>query len=258
MLRGLVTAFRTLTIFPVPGREATSHSAALPYFPLVGTVLGLLLWLLALANRLFPGDGWSLGIAAFMLLVSVIGTRALHLDGLADLVDALGGGGDPARRLEIMKDSSLGPFGGVALILVLFCKWVAFARLVSTGSTAWLILIFAISRTMQVKLAVSLPYARSEAGTALPFVRDATFSQGMAALAITAVVALPYGPLGLLALALAECITWLYGRWCRKHIGGITGDLLGAGNELIETFLLMLAAVPGGSLASHTGWLWVL
>ena len=241
MSRGLITAFRTLTIFPVPGRDTSIHSDSLPFFPVVGAVLGLLLWALSLINTLINGNGgWPMGVAAIMLLASVISTRSLHLDGLADFVDAAGGGWDQSKRLEIMKDTRLGVFGAVAIILTLLCKWLAFARLIATGSTIWLILIHMLSRTMQVHLAVKLPYARSEGGTALPFVQDAA-----------------YGPLGLVALAVAQIITWVYGAWCRKNMGGITGDLLGAGNEIIEVTLLLLAATLGNQLPGCIGWGWL-
>ncbi|UCG11277.1 MAG: adenosylcobinamide-GDP ribazoletransferase [Deltaproteobacteria bacterium] len=257
VLQGLVTAFRTLTIFPVPGQDAPKHSGSLPFFPLVGLALGFLLWAISLIDRVISGGDWPMGVAGIMLLASVISTRSLHLDGLADLADAVGGGWDRARRLEIMKDSRLGVFGAVAIIITLLCKWVAFTRLVAVGSTIWVVLIFMVSRAMQVNLAVRLDYARSEGGTAASFVRQASGYHRAAAFAITLVAALVFGILGLVALTVAELITWLYGGWCRKNIGGITGDLLGAGNEIVETVLLLLAAAPGSLLLGYTGWSWV-
>jgi adenosylcobinamide-GDP ribazoletransferase len=257
MLPGLVTAFRTLTIFPVPGQEASNPSSALPYFPVVGLALGMLLWLISLIDRVMGANGWPMGVAALMLVTSVICTRSLHLDGLADLADALGGGWGRDRRLAIMKDFRLGVFGAVAIILLLLCKWLAFSRLTTASSTIWVILIFMISRTMQVNLAVKLPYARSEGGTAFSFVQDAAGRQRAAAFLISLIAALVYGPAGLILLATGESLTWAYGSWCRKHLGGITGDLLGAGNEIVETFLLLLAAAPGSVIVEYTGWGWV-
>ncbi|MGD8372809.1 MAG: adenosylcobinamide-GDP ribazoletransferase [Syntrophobacterales bacterium] len=257
MFRGLVTAFRTLTIFPVPGRDASDHSTTLPFFPLVGLALGFFLWAIGLINRVLSGGGWPAGVAALMLVLSVVGTRSLHLDGLADFADALGGGWDRTRRLEIMKDSSLGVFGAVAVILTLLCKWLAFSRLLTAGSAIWVILVLMISRTMQVELMVRLTYARGE-GTASLFVQNAKGSQLAAALVITLFAAIFYGPLGLFILALAEAMTWIYGTWCRKHMGGITGDLLGACNEIIEVVLLVLVAAPGGVVMNYTGWGWMV
>jgi len=257
MLRGLVTAFRTLTIFPVPGREASNHSAALPFFPVVGFTLGLLLWLVSLIDRLISGNGWPMGIALAILLASIVSTGALHLDGLADFADAVGGGWDRENRLNIMKDTHLGVFGGIAVLLALLCKWLAFSKLLTIGSTVWIILITMLSRTMQVNLAVRLDYARSEVGTASSLVRQASPHHRVAAFLPTVVVAGIFGPFGLAVLALAEIITWGYGSWCRKNFGGVTGDLLGAGNEIIEVVLLFSAALLGNSLTLHTGWGWV-
>jgi len=258
MFRGLVTAFRTLTIFPVPGQEASDHSSALPFFPVVGFALGLLLWLVSLIDTLISGSGWPMGVAALMLLANIIATRALHLDGLADFADALGGGWDKTRRLEIMKDTRLGVFGGVAIIIALLCKWLAFSRMVLVGSSVWVILLFMISRTMQVHLAVRLDYARSEGGTAYAFVNGASGYHCVAAYMITIVAALAFGPIGFAAMAMAILITYVYESWCRRNIGGITGDLLGAGNEIIEVSLLLVAAILGKPLMVYTGWGWLI
>jgi adenosylcobinamide-GDP ribazoletransferase len=258
MLRGLVTAFRTLTILPVPGRDSSDHSSSLPFFPVVGLTIGLLLWILSLTNCVIAAGGWPMGVAALMLVTSVLITRSLHLDGLADLADAIGGGWDPNTRLQIMKDTQLGVFGAVTLILALLCKWLAFIRLITARTTVWVILIYMISRSVQVQLAVRLPYARSEGGTASSFVKTARGHQRTAAFIITLVAALAFGPFGLLAVAVAETITLGYGTWCRKTMGGITGDLLGAGNEIIEIALLLLAAILGPQLQAYTGWGWVL
>ncbi len=114
-----------------------------------------------------------------------------------------------------------------------------------------------ISRAMLVDLAVKLDYARSEGGTASSLVQEASAYQRAAALTITLVAALVFGPLGLLALVVAQIITWVYGAWCRKSVGGITGDLLGAGNEIVETVLLLLAAAVGSLIMRYTGWGWV-
>jgi adenosylcobinamide-GDP ribazoletransferase len=257
MLRGLVTAFRTLTIIPIPGRDASKLSDSLPFFPVVGFALGALLWLVSLIDRFISDSGWPMGIAVLMLLANIISTRALHLDGLADFADALGGGWDKRKRLEIMKDSSLGVFGGVAVIVALLCKWLAFSRLVSAGSTLWVILIFIIARTMQVHLAVRLDYARVEGGTASSFVQGASTYHCISAYVITTIAALVFGPLGLGALAVAAIITWMYEVWCRQKIGGITGDLLGAGNEIVEVTLLLVAAMLGKPLMVYIGWNWV-
>jgi len=255
---GLTTAFRTLTILPVPGREASDPAASLPFFPVVGGVLGLIVWSLSLSNRLFPDNGWPAGAAALMLVAGSLLTRGLHLDGFADWIDAVGGAWDRERRLAIMKDPCLGAFGAIALALLLLAKWIALTRLVTSGTAVWVILVLAASRTMQVDLAVRLPYARPEKGTGHPYVTGAAMWHLVVAMSAAVGIALGgYGPLGLGVLGVGVGVTRVFGAWCRSRLGGITGDLLGAGNELVELCLLFLLAAPGPRLLAYSGWAWL-
>jgi adenosylcobinamide-GDP ribazoletransferase len=258
MPRGLTTAFRTLTILPLPGRDASEPAASLPFFPVVGGVLGLVLWGISLSNGLFPDSGWPAGAAVLMLVADSLLTRGLHLDGFADCIDAVGGTLDRERRLAIMKDTHLGAFGAIALVLLLLAKWIAMTRLVSSGTAVWVILVLVVSRTMQVDLAVRLPYARPERGTGHPFVTGAApWHLAVAAAAAVGIALGGYGPLGLGVLGVGVGITRLFGAWCRSRLGGITGDLLGAGNELVELCLLFLLAAPGPRLLAYSGWAWI-
>ncbi|MBW1980137.1 MAG: adenosylcobinamide-GDP ribazoletransferase [Deltaproteobacteria bacterium] len=254
MLPELTTAIRTLTILPIPGREAENPAASLPYFPLVGCLLGLCLWAAGLLGNLIPGNGWPAGVAGLMVAAHIVLTRALHLDGLADLVDAIGGSWDKHERLAIMKDSHLGVFGAIAVALVLLLKWLAFARMVAGGTTLWLVLIFAIARAIQVDLAVQLPYARAEGGTASSFVEAATSRHRYSALGFTLVLAVVFGPPGVVLFTVAVTVSRLYGRWCGKRLGGISGDMLGAANELVETALFMLLAALGPTVTTYSSW----
>jgi adenosylcobinamide-GDP ribazoletransferase len=258
MLPGLVTALRTLTILPVPGREAREPAASLPFFPIVGGLLGSFLWVVSLSTALFPEGGWPAGVAGLMLIASSLLTGGLHLDGLADFTDALGASRDRERRLAIMKDTHMGAFGAIALVLLLLAKWLALTRLVASGSAVWVILVLVISRTMQVDLAVRLPYARAGGGTAQSYVTNAVWWHHLVATAAAVAIALGgYGLFGLGALATGFAVTRCFGAWCRRHLGGVTGDLLGAGNELVELSLLLLAAAPGARLMAYTGWGWI-
>jgi len=258
MPRGLTTAFRTLTILPVPGRDASEPAASLPFFPVVGGVLGLILWGISLSNGMLPDGGWPAGVAALMLIAGSLVTRGLHLDGFADCIDAVGGTWDRERRLAIMKDTHLGAFGAIALVLLLLAKWIALTRLVSSGTAVWVVLVLTVSRTMQVDLAVRLPYARPEKGTGHPFVTGAAPWHLVVAMSAAVGIALGgYGPLGLGVLGVGVGVTWVFGAWCRSRVGGITGDLLGADNELVELCLLFLLAAPGPHLLAYSGWTWI-
>ena len=239
----LVTALRTLTILPIPGEDSDSPKNALPWFPLVGAILGILIWIpLAGLQHLW---NWPAGLSLIAIVLSIVLTRGLHLDGLADWADAFWGGWDRERKLAIMKDSALGTFGTVALIVILLAKWCSIAALVENGSMHWIILGLIISRAIQVDLAVTHPYARTEGGTGDAFISQADQQQWSPAFWSAVVLVLLFGGFSwrpLATLALAALVGRVFGKWCQAKVGGMTGDLLGAASELTETLVLMLGA----------------
>lgn len=241
-MRAGVTAVRTLTALPCPGRDAARFADALPWFPLVGGLLGALIaGLLAASSPL----GWPLGAASLAVLANVLLTRAIHVDGLADMSDALGGGRTRERRLEIMKDSCNGAFGVTAVVLNLLLKTAALARLAEAAAGGAVIAAFILARTAQAVVASSLPYARAGGGTAAPFVAGATRRHALAAvmLALALLAWLPHGgALPLAGLAVTAALVAGLAVYYRRKFGGVTGDLIGATNEIVETGLLLLAA----------------
>jgi len=252
MFRGLVTALRTLSVLPVPGRGAQDMSAALPWFPAAGCLLGLLLYGLALLAGL---AGWPAGTATAVLVGGVLLTRGLHLDGLADCADGFGGGWDRERTLAIMKDSHVGTFGALALILVLLARWAALVRLAEAGLAFWVVGAYIVSRATMTGLAVRLPYARPEGGTGAAFVNGARPRHGFWALASAAgLVLMGFGAAGVGALAAGWTLSGALGLWSRRRIGGVTGDVLGANCEIVETGVLVLAAAFGADLIGFWNW----
>ena len=255
MLRGLVTALRTLTILPVSGREAASPSAALPWFPVVGLLLGTLLAATARLTGVVTGGEWPEVAALVVLAGGVVLTRALHADGLADWADALGVMGNRVRALEVMKDPRVGTFGVLALCIVSLAKWIAVARIVDVGGLAWIVAAYVCSRTMLVEMAVSLPYARAEGGTASAFVEGARPWQRVVAHGMgLALAVLVLGPTGAAAFAGAWAVCRVFAAACRRRFGGVTGDLLGACSELVETTILLAGGAVGGVTASLPCW----
>lgn len=236
-LGGLTTAIRTLTWLPVPGPEAASFASALPWFPLVGLLLGSVLYGLCLLS----GATWPEGTALLVVAGGTLLTRGLHLDGLADAADGLFGGRTRERVLEIMKDSRMGAFGGMAILLILLTKFVLMTRLAGMGAASWIIPAYVTSRTAQSLLAVTEPYARTE-GKAAAFVAEAKPLHGLLALLLAMVLILAVGRMSLpwlVAFALGLAVALLLARSFRRRIGGITGDLLGATSELTETAVLL-------------------
>jgi adenosylcobinamide-GDP ribazoletransferase len=252
-VKGLVTALQTLTALPIPGRGAKKLSSSLSWFAVVGGLLGGVLYLPSLLAS-HPGF-WHEGAAAVVLLASILLTRGLHLDGLADCADGFGGSRDRDKVLAIMKDSQVGAFGAMALIAVLLVKWVALSRLFACGLGVWIIAAYVTSRAIQAELAVCLPYARSEGGTGAPFVEDARgIHRAWALLTALLLLLIACGPTGAAALMLGWVIGRLFGLLCRRRVGGITGDLLGAASEIVETAILLAAAFGGRGLAPYSDW----
>lgn len=247
ILRGFITALRTLTILPVPGREAERPADSLYFFPLVGEIIGaavlLVVWLIA------GKFGWTWGAAWAGVFVLVYLTRALHLDGLSDTVDAFFAADTREKRLEIMKDPHIGAFGAAAIVLALLCKAVALERLCSTGHWSWIILPVVLSRTVMVLAAVCLPYARAEGGKAGPFVQESKkahfFVAGVLALLLCWLQA---GITGLISAALALVIGLSLIWWMKRSFGGVTGDLLGFAGEKTECVLYFLMALSANIL----------
>lgn len=236
-MRGLVTAIRTLSVLPMPGPEADPLADALPWFPVVGGLLG---WLLA-AGAMGMGrlsGGWAEGVAFAVLLGGVLLTGGLHLDGLADSADGLWGGHSQERRLTIMKDSHVGVFGVSAVTLLLLGKWLCLARLFQVGGVLWLPTAWIVSRTLPAALACFLPYARKE-GTGAAFVRGCRKRHLAAALAVASLLILSGGGTGHLAAWMPAALLALAWGWlAQRRLHGVTGDILGAAVELGETLIL--------------------
>jgi adenosylcobinamide-GDP ribazoletransferase len=252
---GFVTAFRTLTILPVPGRDTERFENALPWFPVVGLVLGGILYALAMVLDVATLYMWPIGVAFGLICADAVLTRGLHLDGVADVADALGAIRDRPKALSIMKDPRVGTFGVVALLLITLGKLLALARIVQNGDAAWIVLAFTVSRTAIVDWSVSLPYARPEGGMAGGFVEGARgihrFGAFMICLIVCGGIA---GPIGLGVVLIGWIVSALYKRWARLKFGGITGDLLGAGTELVTLAILLFGAAWGFTAASWMGW----
>jgi len=223
--------------------------SALPWFPVVGLLMGMFMAGVALFCHSIMGARWPEASAAAVLVVYCLLTRGLHLDGLADWADGFWGSSDRAKTLSIMKDSAIGSFGAIALICVLLAKWTCLTRLIAGGGYLWIASACVVSRAAQVILAALYPYARTEGGTAVGYVTESGPRHAVLATGVTVAIVFLLFPLqmgGLLALVLGGAIARLFGDWCNRRVGGITGDLIGAGSELSETAVLALGAVLAG------------
>lgn len=237
-MRGLFAAIGFLTRIPLPARAfdaASTPSAQLAWYPVVGLLIGGLLWGLAWLLSAAP----PMLAAALLLLAWVALTGALHLDGLADSADAwVGGLGDRERTLAIMKDPRSGPIGVTAIVLVLLLKFAALASVPQPSPMLWLAPVLA--RGLLPAAFATTPYVRS-GGLGSGLAGESRRACGLALL-IATVIALPGGWLGLRAMLVAALVFagW---RWRgMRRLGGMTGDTCGALVELAEAAVLAALA----------------
>lgn len=210
-----------------------------PWFPLVGLLvgaIGALAWWIGAAL-------WSDAIGALLAVAATVAvTGAFHEDGLADSFDGLGGSSERERALTIMKDSRLGSYGAVALFLVLAGRVLALTAL-GGAAVAALVGGHALARCASLPLLYSLPYARRDGGTGKPFAGGIS-ARGLAyALAGTALVTLAlWGAGAPVAWLACAAVVAGFARWCQHRLGGITGDTLGAANQLAELAIYLALA----------------
>jgi len=247
VLRPLAIAAGFLTRFPVATGpvDARELGRAVTWFPAVGAALGAMLVgvHLLLDGRLGPGV-----VSVVLVGVLAAATGGLHLDGLADVFDALGGGrGSRERMLAIMRDSRIGAHGAAALVLLLAGKLAAVAEIVGRAAQphghplTWALLAAPLAaRWAVVPLVVWFPYARPE-GLGKAFHGHAGVAQLAGATAVAALAIGWFGPPALLAALAALATTLGVAIWLHRRLGGLTGDVYGAAIELAELAFLVVA-----------------
>ncbi len=244
--RDIPTALALLTRLPVRATFARSAQAAWAY-PLAGAALALLA---ALPTALALWVGLPPMLAAVIwLAATVVMSGAMHEDGLADSMDGLWGGWDKARRLEIMKDSRIGAYGVIALCLSLAARWAAIAVLLRADIWLFgLVAVAMLSRAAMPLVMTALPHARADGlSHATGQVPRATALIGIALATLVA-----FGCVGLWGLvmgAVSFVVAALCSATARVKIGGQTGDILGATQQIAEiTLLFVLVAISGAVL----------
>lgn len=231
-------ALSLLSRLPVPVRRFNRGAQAVWAYPLAGLVIGGLAALGGLATLWL---GLPAPLAALLALVlPILLSGAMHEDGLADTADGLWGGWTRERRLAIMKDSHIGSYGVIALILSLGARWTALWLLYevapATATTA-LLASAMLSRAMMPVVMTALPHARD---TGLSHAQGhPQIPAVLLGLGIAAGIALwLLGGAALTAMICAGLTTWIIGSIARAKIGGQTGDILGATQQLAEIAVL--------------------
>lgn len=252
---GFLTAVRFLTVLPIPGAARVTErqlGRAAGWYPLVGALIGAILAACAWAALLL----WSaLPAAAVVVTVWVLLTRGLHLDGLADTFDGLGGGATRQRRLEIMKDSRVGSFGVLAVVLCLGLKLSLLAGLPKALDIRVLVVVPALGRWAMLGALVGFPAAAPAGLGALVKTHVRWPQLLLGSVTSLALAWLLLGPRGLAAAAAAVAAGGLFALLCSRRLGGLTGDTYGAICEIGEVAALGAASalvsgtVPGGAAA---------
>jgi adenosylcobinamide-GDP ribazoletransferase len=237
-MKNLIAALQFITILPVGKSESYDPPKMVPFFPLVGILLGLIVALFdALAIKF-----WAPPVVALLdvILLAVL-TGAFHLDGLGDTADGLLSPRTKNEALEIMKDSRLGTMGLVAILFGLSLKWGGIAGLGGQRAIV-LVAVPAYARSAILLGMRYLPYGRVD-GTGKPFFEKKLALKHFWGLVLTVGFSLF---LGLKAVLLNVCfvilvclILWLY----KRRLGSITGDMLGAMVEIIEAGLFLMMSL---------------
>jgi adenosylcobinamide-GDP ribazoletransferase len=225
---------------PAPaGTDVARASWALPIAGAAVGVIAALVYFIASAVRLSPPLAAALALAA-----STAVTGALHEDGLADTADGFGGGKDRESKLAIMRDSALGTYGACALILSFLLRWSALAAIAHPVAAAMALITAHASARAPLPIFMRLvPQARSDG---LSAAAGEPPGESAAAACMIGVIALlvALGPLGgAIGVALLIGASLLMGRLSRKQIGGQTGDVIGALEQINEIIIMLIAAM---------------
>ncbi len=256
-MKNFLCAIKFLTIFPIDPRNKIiplNMGLTMVWFPAVGLLIGaLLVAVYFLLIMWFPSPVAD----ALILVVYIIITGGLHLDGLADSCDGIFGGYDKENRLEIMRQSTIGTFGVLGLICILGIKYICLHNLIYDG-VAWtnlfvragsllvsqkgtaLLLMPAIGRWTQVLAAALSAYARKEEGVGKVFIDNVRLRHAIYSALFLLIPLWFFCRInGLMIFAIVTFVALLIIQYIKGKIGGMTGDTLGAINEISELVFLL-------------------
>ena len=253
-----LAALKFLTIIPAPWRrEARPEELgrSLVYFPAVGLIIGLIL----------AGLGWGLGLIlpppvvnVLLIVVLVVISGALHVDGFIDTGDGIAGHKSVEARWRVMRDSRAGSFGIAGAVLILLGKYVALSSVPGPLLMVTLILMPVVSRWAMVYAIFAYPYARPS-GLGTVYKGGANWRRFSLATIITLGVAMGLAPLANTPYSYLAGLAIMGGIWImvlvaaaylKRKFAGLTGDTYGAIGEVAEVSVLILVG-----LLAHNQWL---
>jgi adenosylcobinamide-GDP ribazoletransferase len=243
-LRAFFAGLMFLTRVPVPawvGHDDTLLARSTPYFPLIGALVGGM----GAATYVVARHLWAPTVAAVLAVIATVWlTGAFHEDALADAFDGFGGGWGTEKILLIMKDSRIGSYGATALALVLLLRVATLAGMGDALVPRALVAGHVLGRWSSLPLIWHYPYVREQSATSKPFAASVTTERlGIGTALMIGLVVAALGLVAWVPILVAMAVSTLAGRYFRMHIGGITGDCLGAANQVVEvaTYLTIAA-----------------
>ncbi len=252
-MNAFLVALGFLTRIPVPsaGDNFTSHSLSRStvFFPVVGGIIGAVnAGLYLILEPFLP----MAVVAVFLVAVPIFISGGIHFDGLLDSCDGLFSGRSRERSLEIMRDSRVGSMGVIAGILNVMLRYSVLIEL-SGSVLPWLLITQAITGRWVMSLALHLfPYARKEGGLGQSFAEGKQITYViLSSLLAVLVIGLVHGVAGILISLTVGGLSLLLAIWVVRKIGGLTGDVYGALNEVSENVFLLLWLVALVNLPIH-------
>jgi len=238
-MKSFIAAVRFITILPI-GRTGTyDPRGMIPYFPLVGLLLG---GVVSVFDRLIL-NLWSQPVVSLLDVVLLVClTGALHLDGLGDTADGLYGNRPRERALEIMKDSRIGVMGLTAIVCGLAVKWAGITEL-GAHRHLLLVIIPAYARGGMVFAIRFLDYVRPEDGIGRDLFDEPLKISDFLWVLVPVALSIVIGWKAVIVNACFVMITVVIIGFYKKRIGGVTGDMLGATTEILESVLFLMASV---------------
>ncbi|HEY6084941.1 MAG TPA: adenosylcobinamide-GDP ribazoletransferase [Nitrospira sp.] len=249
-MRPLLFAWQFLTAVPLsrdhhePAADELADS--MYWYPFVGMLLGGLLAAFDLAlSHWMPREV----VSALVIVLLITLTRGLHQDGLADTLDGLAGGRNPTDRLAIMRDPHIGAIGATGLFVALIVRYAALVSLPDAMRFVALLCMPAIGRWAMVVGAYKATYARSEGGLGAPFLLHLRIRHVVGStIVVGCLVMWAFGLVrGATILLIGAAFIRLMTIFCHRFFAGVTGDTLGAMNEIVE--IMFLLSIP--FLESH-------
>ena len=238
-MSGPRTAWIFLTRVPAGDDPSGDFASAVPWFPVIGAAIGAFTaaaW--TLTHALFP----PLPAAALTVCAAALLTGAFHHDGLADMADAFGGGWTREQRFEILKDSRHGTYGVMAIVGAVVTQVAALATLGVAQGAAAVVAAHTLGRAGAIVAMGVVPAARDDGLAATAGARPAIAPIATGCAAAILLTAIALGGWTLVAIAAVTATTAACAWLAWRKIGGLTGDVLGAIEQLGETAVLLAVA----------------